>query len=257
MKTLKKWKCHTEWNARRNMMIDVHAHILPGVDDGARDLEETSCLLRFIISQGFGAVIATPHDFRRGQGPDYERLAGLARQAEQEIRKDYPDFRIYLGQETRYHEELAERLRAGKAFTLAGSRYVLIEFEPEDSYERLFRGIRTLSFAGFFPVLAHMERYRCLHEEEHIRELAGTGCVFQMNYESLQGAWWEPEIRWCRKQVQQKRIHLLGTDMHRRDYRPPDIAGAMKWLEKNVEKKLLMAMARENALHIIRNEGMD
>lgn len=68
--------------------IDVHAHVLPGVDDGARNLAETSRLLRFAISQGFGAVIATPHGSRRSGGTEMERLMELAGQARQEIQKN-------------------------------------------------------------------------------------------------------------------------------------------------------------------------
>lgn len=237
--------------------IDVHAHVLPGVDDGARNLAETSRLLRFAISQGFGAVIATPHGSRRSGGTEMERLMELAGQARQEIQKEYPDFELYLGQETRYHEELPRKLREGKACTMAGSHYVLVEFEPGDDYDRLFSGIRALSFAGYYPVLAHVERYGCLRRDGCLEELAEAGCVFQMNYDSLKGSWLSSEVRWCRRQVREGRIHLLGTDMHQTGYRPPDTAGAMLWLEKNVGKKLAAAMTRENALHMIRDEGMD
>lgn len=238
-------------------MIDVHAHVLPGVDDGARDLSETSRLLHFAISQGFGAVIATPHGSRRNRGAGIEQLTELARLVRQEIQKEYPDFELYLGQETRYHEELPQKLREGKACTMAGSHYVLVEFEPGDGYSRLSGGIRALALAGFLPVLAHVERYGCLRPEGRLEELAEMGCVFQMNYDSLQGSWMNPEVRWCRRQVCRGRIQLLGTDMHQTDYRPPDTAGAIRWLKKNVGEELVEAMTRENALHMIRDEGMD
>lgn len=238
-------------------MIDVHAHILPGVDDGARDFAETSRLLRFSISQGFGAVIATPHGSRGNGGAGIEKLAELTELARQEIQKEHPDFELYLGQETRYHEELPQKLREGKACTMAGSRYVLVEFETGDGYSRLLGGIRALSLAGFLPVLAHVERYGCLRQDERLEGLAEMGCVFQMNYGSLQGSWLSPRVRWCRRQVCEGRIQLLGTDMHRTDYRPPDTAKAMHWLEKNVREELVEAMTRKNALHMIRDEGMD
>lgn len=242
------------WEMEQRQMIDVHAHVLPGVDDGARDFGETLRLLRFAVDQGFEAVIATPHYSRRNEAVGLKELAD---QVQQEIRKEYPDFTLYLGQETFFHEELPQRLKDGKAYTMAGSRYVLVEFEPEVSYERLFRGIRALSFAGYRPVLAHMERYGCLRIENHLQELRDIRCVLQMNYESLQGSWPHPEARWCKRQVREGRIELLGTDMHRPDYRPPKVRNAVRWLEKNVRSELVTAMTYANPLHIIKDEGME
>lgn len=242
------------WDMEQRRLIDVHAHVLPGVDDGARDLGETCSLLRFAISQGFERVIATPHYSRRREIPG---LRELTEQVQQKLREEYPEFTLYPGQETYYHEELPERLMAGKAYTLAGSRYVLVEFDPMVPYESLFRGIRALSFAGYRPVLAHMERYGCLRREEHLQEIEDIRCVFQMNYQSLEGSWLNPDVRWCRRQVQKGRIRLLATDMHRTDYRPPEISGAVRWLEKNVEKRLTEAMTYDNPLHIIKDEEMD
>lgn len=242
------------WDMEQRRMIDVHAHILPGVDDGARDVEETIRLLRFAISQGFEGVIATPHYSRRREITGLEELV---EQVQQKIREECSEFTVYLGQETYYHEELPRRLKEGKAYTMAGSHYVLVEFDPDTSYENLFRGIRALSFAGYRPVLAHMERYGCLRKRGRLEELEDIRCVLQMNYESLQGSWLHPEVRWCRRQVQEGRIHLLGTDMHRMDYRPPDMGEAMRWLGRNVGEERIAAMTRENPLHIIKDEGMD
>lgn len=165
-------------------IIDVHAHILPGVDDGARDMDEALKMLKCAASQGIRAVIATPHYSRRRGVSGLESLLDALQES---IRKEYPDFVLYPGQETYYHKELAECLNQGKALTMAGSRYVLVEFDPGVSYEYLFRGIRSLLYAGYFPVLAHVERYGCLYREERFAELNDAGCVYQMNYNSLEG----------------------------------------------------------------------
>lgn len=235
----------------RRTIIDVHAHIIPTVDDGAGSLSEACAMLKQAASQGITAVIATPHYSRR-QGAD--RLPELVKQLQEHIRDSLPGFCVYLGQETYYNEALTEHLKSGKALSLAGSRYVLVEFEPKVSYQTLFRGIRKLLQAGYVPVLAHMERYRCLRQEEMLEDLDGSGCIFQMNYESLEGSHWNREARWCRKQVRLGRIQLLGTDMHRLDYRPPKIDAAWKWLENHIEQELLADMCYENPMRIIRDE---
>ncbi len=235
------------------MIIDVHAHVLPGVDDGARNIKESLRMLQKAYRQGIRAVVATPHYSRRSDPPDY---SALLEQLQEQSRKKCPDLTLYLGQETYYHEELPRRLQGGKAFTMAGSHYVLVEFDIGISYEGLFRGIRSLQAAGYFPVLAHMERYECLRREENLSELCASGCVMQMNYASLEGSCLRPEVHWCRSQVKKGRIQLLGTDMHGVQYRSPDIEGAMGWLDRHVDKQLQMAMTYENPLHMIKDEGM-
>lgn len=239
---------------KNRSIVDVHAHVLPGVDDGARDLEEACFLLDQAASQGIRIVIATPHVSGRNGPEGLEELAG---KVQQEIRKQHPEFTLYLGQEAFFHEELPRRLKAGSVLTIAGSRYVLTEFDPEVSFGSLTRGIRALSMAGFQPVLAHMERYQCLRQEENLSEIANGGCLCQMNYSSLQGSRFHSDVRWCRRQVLDGNVHLLGTDMHRMDFRPPDIKGAMEWLEGHVEEELLDAMIWKNAMNMLRQKETD
>lgn len=236
-------------------IIDIHAHILPGVDDGARTMAESWRMLSLAASQGIRAVIATPHYSRKTKPEEYG-YSRLAEELQEKIRRDIPDFSIYLGQETYYHEELAEQLQEGNALTMAGSHYVLVEFDTEVSYEYLYRGVRRLMSAGYWPILAHMERYGCLRREQDLEELAGSGCYLQMNYHGLAGGFLNRETRWRRRQVLLNRIHFLGTDMHQMHFRPPELQGALKWMEKQVSHAQLLAMTWENPLHIIKDERM-
>lgn len=235
----------------RKGIIDIHAHVLPGVDDGARDMEEACSLLGAAAAQGVTGVIATPHYSGK------ERLEELQKTAETlqgAVRKIYPDFCVYVGMENYGHEELPERLKEGRALTLAGSRYVLVEYSTGAAYRTIIEGMRKLSFGGYEPVLAHMERYQCLRDEKKLSDLAGSGYWLQMNYESLEGAWFSRETRWCRRQVEQGRIALLGTDMHRLDWRAPRLEGALKWLEGHVSQRYLEDMIWNNPLKILGGE---
>lgn len=233
-------------------IIDVHAHILPGVDDGARNMRESVKMLLLAASQGVVGVIATPHYSRRKV---YHGLDQLAEELQNRIRKFYPDFFIRLGQETYYHEELTARLQNGAGYTMAGSRYVLVEFEPSISYDTLFQGIRRLSGVGYLPILAHMERYGCLRQKG-ADELLSCGCSLQMNYTSLTGNWLNSEVRWCRSQVEAGKIHLLGTDMHRLDRRPPELSEARKWLENHISPEEVERITCRNPVHILKKEKM-
>lgn len=230
---------------RTGGIIDIHAHILPGVDDGAADWDEARWMLQCAYGQGIRTIIATPH---YSQGQDVRRLEELARQMDKEAKRIDPGFNIFLGQEILYFGSMAERLKEGHALTMAGSRYVLVEFMPEVPYRKLYQAVRTVMMAGYYPIIAHVERYQALRDDGHMEELAGTGCHMQMNYRSLQGGMLDRNARWCRRQAQDGRIAFLGTDMHHRTYRTPEIIRSLRWLEGHVCDEWFADMTRGNAL---------
>ncbi|MCD8369688.1 MAG: protein tyrosine phosphatase [Clostridiales bacterium] len=234
-------------------MIDVHSHIIPGVDDGARTMEESVQMLKSLAEQGFCGVIATPHDSRR---KSLEKLDERVRELTCEIRRFCPDFCVWPGQETCYHDGLIERLKCGEAYSINHTRYVLVEFEPDVSANRFLLGVRRLSEAGYRPLIAHMERYVCLNEERCLKDAVDYGALFQMNYDSLTGKWYSGEVRRCRRLVSEGWIQVLGTDMHRMDWRPPRTRTAVEWLRKNIGREMFRAMTEENPLRLVNGEPM-
>lgn len=235
----------------KRQIIDVHAHVIPGLDDGARDMEEACDMLERAAAQGIVAVIATPHEAGFMEEMD---LVQRAEELQQEIRKRVPGFSVFAGQEAYYREELIERLQTGKVITMVNSRYILVEFQPFVSFQILCRGIRQLVLAGYTPILAHIERYRCLRQKGALSDLSRNNCLFQLNYESLEGGRFQTEVRWCRKQLRDNRIHFLGTDMHQSSFRPPDIEPAWSWLEKHVDQAQLRQITYDNPVCVIKNQ---
>lgn len=204
--------------------------------------------------QGFRGFIATSHYSRRRPLADFPERTELLREA---VRAVYEDVEIFDGQETRYHEELLERLGSGLAFCISGGSYILVEFDVDDSYDALFRGLRNLLSAGFRPVLAHVERYACLRSSAHrIEELRSMGVVIQMNYECLTGGLFDRNLKRCRGLLLSGLVDVLGSDMHRTDYRPPDTLPAQRWLRKAVSDEHFDILTRLNALRIIRDEDI-
>ena len=232
-------------------IIDVHAHVLPGVDDGSRSMGESLRLLKQAAEQGICGVVATPHYSRHKNPSVYrEKIEELKTLVQEAI----PGFELWLGQETYYHDELLASLRSGQAITYENGRYVLIEFSPDVAYSRMFQGLRNISASGFTPVVAHVERYACLRQKG-MEELKAIGCLLQMNYDSLKGLPIHSEVRWCRTQIRKKRIDLLGTDMHRMSYRPPEIEEAVKWLERSVSPEYLKQLTWSNPRRLIGQES--
>ena len=235
--------------------IDIHAHILPGVDDGSRNMEETLGLLRLADIQGIKKVVATPHLILGKVEKEAQELLRLTAEVQKEAAKIVPELQIYPGQEIYYFDSLTEYLDQGKALTLAGSRYVLIEFSPAVSFRRMEQAVRTLILSGYRPVLAHVERYACMKKQEAVNEIVRAGGLLQMNFTSIERhlsgrkAW--VETSWCRRMLLEGRIHFMGTDMHRIDYRPPEIEKALAWLNKKLGEDYLSGLLQENPAKLL------
>ena len=129
-------------------MIDIHAHILPGIDDGARNWEETGRLLEAAWAQGVRHIIATPHFSRK---TDMEQLRQLKAGVRELAHRKGLELEISLGQELRYFEELPLYLEQGRALTLAESRYALVEFKPGDGFQTIRRQSGNWSSTDLFP----------------------------------------------------------------------------------------------------------
>lgn len=227
-------------------MIDIHAHILPGIDDGPETMEETQKMLLKAFEQGIRSIIATPHFFRKHYEPDVARIYELVDAVQAEADVLTPGLTIYSGQEIMYFYEIEEYLSEHKLLTLAGSRYVLIEFQPTVVYSRLELALRKIIFAGYIPVLAHAERYFCLRRNDRLQELSAAGMRMQMNYGSLETGTNFSDRRWCRKMILENQFDFLSTDMHGITHRSPDCESALEWLRRKAGEERLRELTVEN-----------
>lgn len=235
--------------------VDIHAHILPGVDDGASDWEEAGEMLNLAHEQGITHIIATPHYI---SGQDIGRLKELAKQLGEAAHSLSERMTIGLGQEVQYFEELPLFLERGEVLTLSRSRYVLVEFLPGDGYTRLFRAVRSLVQASYLPVIAHAERYGCLRERGRTEELVKCGAYLQMNAGSLGGGIFDRQSVWCRKEIRKGNIHFIATDMHGVLIRPPEMREAAGWMMQQERKGqgaggMAERLLRQNQEYILRD----
>lgn len=223
-------------------VIDVHSHVLPQVDDGSSSMEETIGMLSLVYEQGIRTVFATPHYHQGRHQYSKTELYETLETVREAIKDELPGLFLLLGQEILYFDGICDALKAGEALTMGDSRAVLVEFRCADSWNAIFQGVRKLLYARYIPIIAHAERYQALREPGRLEELIQAGAVIQMNYSSLEGNFWNKDTHWCRKQVLEGRIHLLGTDAHNMGSRKPDLSGAMKWLDKKCPAGLVQAM---------------
>ena len=243
--------------------IDIHSHILPGLDDGSSSMKESMRMLELARKQGVVGVFATTHYSKAFPNRDPRKILKVCRElslrekqrAEKAEGEDKKRVHIWPGQEVFYSDEVVDLLQDGKILTLAGSDYVLTEFLPGVSYTAIKKAVADLTRVGYRPVIAHAERYQTLRgSDDKVEELIDDGAYIQLNYRSIGGKWHDPTSKWCKKLLKKEQVHLLGTDMHNMTSRKPEIDDAAKWMEKNLKRSYIREIYHYNAKSIIENK---
>ena len=240
-----------------NQITDMHCHILPGLDDGSRSMEETMEALREASRQGITSVIATPHYYPGRYEPDAGEVLHAWRQVKQRIRLERIPVTLYPGQECFYYSGLVEQLEEGEVLTLAGSLYVLVEFDPDSPYLQLVQGLTALQQSGYYPILAHFERYRCLRDLERLYELRQRGILLQMNFDALllrdsvfhRNPW--------RQLAAEGLADFFGSDCHGMEFRPYRVQEACRWMEEHMSQEGLQHTMHSNIQKILKREQQE
>lgn len=236
-----------DWNLP---VWDMHCHILPEVDDGSRSLEDSLEMIQMEIEEGITDIMLTPHYIMGKTDPDL--IQAQYKKLQEEIKKQNYPVRLYLGNELFYHSDILEELQSGRALTLAGTAYVLVEFSIGISYQRMKRAFQELLMAGYRPILAHLERFECLLDDrERIFELIDMGVLMQANTNSFLR---DETRRFLVSLLEEEGIHLIGTDSHRPDWRPPKMRKALEVIYEHLEKEEMISLLIENPEHLRKNE---
>ena len=186
------------------MKIDIHTHVLPGIDDGAKNWETCLTMLSQSYECGIETVFATPHYEPWNKTATVEEIRTLCKQAKEKLQTERGiTMEIYPGCEIYYNFEVVDKLKRGELATLAGSRYVLVEFKPSAQYRELCRAVKEFRDAGYIPIIAHVERYECLKNLERMDELKELGALLQMNLEAIQGNVFHAESNRAKKCLKQ------------------------------------------------------
>ena len=237
---------------------DIHCHIIPAVDDGAENLEETRRLLRMEYEQGVRNIIVTPH-FRNQLFETPIRMIckqfNLVQQCVQDMNKEHDDeLKVYLGCEFHVNMEMTKMLAEGSVSTMAGSGYVLTEFSENASGTYIEERLHSLTAAGYRPVIAHIERCENLRNDlELIRELTDAGVYMQVNTNSILGNNGFFIKRFCRKLMKEDLLHFAGSDCHDSRHRICNIGEAYSMVSKKMGQEYADHIFIENPSKILKN----
>ncbi|MDF3078804.1 MAG: capsular biosynthesis protein [Sphingobacteriaceae bacterium] len=197
-----------------SIKVDLHSHLIPGIDDGAQTLEDSIELIKRIAELGYKKIITTPHvmaDFYRN-GPD-TILPGLEL-IKQELKAQNIDIQIEAAAEYYLDESFERKLESEKMLTLGG-KYLLFELSFINYPQNLLEVIAKIHDAGYTPLMAHPERYPFLiGSMDNYSRIKDAGCYLQLNTISLTGYYGKPAQTAAEQMIDNYLIDFIGSDMH-------------------------------------------
>ena len=236
-------------------MTDIHCHVLPGVDDGAKNTDESIKMLSFMYDEGIRKVILTPHYHRGHMETGIERIRdrfGKLRAAAKQTEK-INEMDLYLGSEIYYYPSVVEWLEEGSVLTLADSNYVLLEFGFTMDKRIIHEGVSSVINSGYRPVIAHIERYESLYKDlKSVDALLEKGAYIQINSEALHERY---KIRsFAKKLLKERMVHFLATDAHNMRHRSPRISDAARYIAKHYGEDYCRRLVIDNPAKVINND---
>lgn len=240
-------------------MIDIHAHILPGLDDGSDRMTTSLRMAELAIRSGVTDLIATPHSNQRRRFENYASpaLEEHLHRLREALRREKLELRVHPGTEAYATSDMAELYRAGKLLTLAGSRYLLVEFNFHDDVYYMENILRDLLETGVTPVVAHPERYLALQTLPDILcEWVEAGVHLQINKGSLSGFFGRGPYELAVTMLEHDLASFVASDAHRADRRTPVLSDAYRWLAANTSEHLADRLLRDNPARVLKDEPL-
>jgi protein-tyrosine phosphatase len=203
-------------------MIDLHCHLIPGIDDGASDLAVSLEMARMFTSDGVSVVACTPHilpGLYHNTGP---QIRAAVEQLKQALDQNGIALDLVVGADAHVTPDFIRGLKTGHILALADSRYVLVEPPHHTAPPRLEQFFFDLVTAGYVPILTHPERLTWINSQyETIETLARTGVWMQITAGSLAGAFGKNARYWAERMLDEGLVHIIATDAHDTKRRPP------------------------------------
>lgn len=235
-------------------MLDLHSHILPGVDDGSRSLDESIQMARMYVENGYDSVIVTPHYYDGVYDSTRETNLAIMEELQEILSNEGIPLKLYLGNELYYSRDLPILLKEKRVSAMNSTSFVLVEFpmtEPPLFLEEL---VYQLQMAGVTPIFAHVERYRFVQKEpDALLPYLKKGCIMQMNLSSLRGES-EKAKKTAEGLLARQMIQLVGTDSHQSEWRSPDVSDVLTSLREMISTEYFHEIVVENPYRVLDNK---
>ncbi|MCD7828358.1 MAG: capsular biosynthesis protein [Clostridiales bacterium] len=237
------------------MFIDIHCHILPGVDDGADSAADSFEMLEQAYNSGTTAVVLTPHYLNKNRsraGISRDDIVNAYRKIKEDTAERNIPVKLYLGCELLCSAGISEKIKDGHIISINGSRYVLSEFYFNEKPENAFAFTEELVSCGYVPVIAHPERYGFLHENPAaIGRFLDLGCLLQVNKGSPLGVYGREAEEYSKWLILNELAHCIAGDCHDTVRRNADMGDIYRWMLPIFEKDYIMYLLHDTPKRIL------
>ena len=240
-------------------MIDIHTHILPGLDDGAATIEDSVEIARLALADSVNTIVATPHGLDLGELQKREYVETKVEDLRGELAKRGVGVEIVAGIEVYISPDIAVKLENGSVFGLNGSNYLLIELPMHQFPFYVEQTLFELQARGFRPIIAHPERNVSIQEDTGLlRRMVERGVLGQVTAGSLLGSFGPKTTKTAEALLSQKLVHVIASDAHSaRGHRSPVLSLAVAAAARIVGHELALAMVTSVPRAILSGEPVD
>jgi protein-tyrosine phosphatase len=198
--------------------IDIHSHLLPGIDDGAKDMDDTHFLINSLKEMGFSKFITTPHTFSGIWDNTKSGIEIVGEETISILKNSNFNLPIQVASEYLLDDHFVSLFKRGEILTLKDN-FVLVEMSYINPPIHLYDIIFDLQIAGYIPVLAHPERYSFYHKNfDEYQKLKNAGCLFQLNLLSVVGYYGGEVAEAAKKLLNAGLINYVGSDVHHKKH---------------------------------------
>lgn len=235
-------------------MIDLHNHILPGIDDGSRDIEDSLQMCAMALDSGVDTIIVTPHSnqMRRFENFYSEYLEQKFSLLKQTVAEEQLPIQLYLGMEIFTSGDLEKKIRNGMLIGLNRSRYYLIEFPFSAPSWQIEDDLKQIFAAGGIPLIAHPERYFCVQEQpELVYQWLQSGCLTQVNKGSPLGRFGNRIAYTAEFLLANQLVTCVASDAHSPYIRTTFMADIQDYLYNQFGESEMVRLTYENPYRIL------
>jgi protein-tyrosine phosphatase len=210
-------------------LIDLHCHILPGLDDGSGSAEESLAMARLALQDGIHTIVATPHALDGVYNLTPAEITGGVASFQTLLLTRGLDLRICVGADVHLSPGIADRIKTGAVGTINNTgKYFLLELPPQTIPSGVKEEIFSLKVQGITPIITHPERHPAiLREMNLLYDFIAMGALSQITAMSLTGEFGEGVQRGSQELLKHRLVHVIASDAHSADTRPPLLSRAV------------------------------
>ena len=232
-------------------MIDLHCHILPRIDDGAKNLEDSIKMARVAVEQGITTIVATPHHLNNHYENPKQSIIDRVKELNDELVKEKMDLKILPGQETRIHGEMVEGYESGQILPIDHTQYVLVEFSSSHVPRYTEKLFYDLQMKGLIPVIVHPERNQEIIEHpDLLYKLVKSGALTQVTAASVSGDFGKKIKTFSLQLIETNLTHLIASDAHNTSSRTFKMREAFATIEEKYGIEMVYVL-QENAVNVV------